>query len=338
MMRASFPLGWSVFGVAGVVGWDHGSAAFAFDEVPAVVGLEVVVVVTDPVELVEAGVFRFRHSGPWSFSRRWVRVQPNLVHMCDCHHSATCCATVADRPRWVTLTTSTPLVMTSLRIASPSSARAIRTGIGPSPAISQVSSPSTAPRTSASWSTRISPRSLAGVRFGLRASSSVVGLLRVRRLRFVARTESFGELDEGVERVGVVRFVAVLGPGELELRIDQRLPLGPEPGTVGDSPAGVQVPRPFPVDVLPRDSGRGGSGRGPCRDPCPSRSDTPSAAHPTASLPHRPAVSLRHRGRRSRPTRSLRPSRATTFPCASRRPCSATSAPAWTSRADVWSH
>jgi hypothetical protein len=44
-----------VFRVAGVVGWDHGSAALAGGECPAVVGLEVVVVVAEAVEVVEAG-------------------------------------------------------------------------------------------------------------------------------------------------------------------------------------------------------------------------------------------------------------------------------------------
>ena len=29
-------------------------------------------------------------------------MQPNTVHAADFHHSATCCATVAERPRWVT--------------------------------------------------------------------------------------------------------------------------------------------------------------------------------------------------------------------------------------------
>src|SRR5581483_5518379 len=52
--------GWSVrllgvAGVVGVVGWDEGAFAGAGDEGPAVVGLEVVVVVTDPVGPVQHG-------------------------------------------------------------------------------------------------------------------------------------------------------------------------------------------------------------------------------------------------------------------------------------------
>ena len=48
---------WSVFGVAGVVGWDEGSFAGAGDEGPAVVGFEVVVVGAERVELIEPCVF-----------------------------------------------------------------------------------------------------------------------------------------------------------------------------------------------------------------------------------------------------------------------------------------
>ena len=51
----SSSVGWcAVAGVAGVVGWDHGSGSGAFDEGPAVAGFEVVVVVAERVEAVEA--------------------------------------------------------------------------------------------------------------------------------------------------------------------------------------------------------------------------------------------------------------------------------------------
>src|SRR5262249_38703979 len=43
-----------VLGVAGVVGWDEGAFAGAFDERPAVVGLEVVVVFAQPVGVVDS--------------------------------------------------------------------------------------------------------------------------------------------------------------------------------------------------------------------------------------------------------------------------------------------
>ena len=42
--------------MAGVVGWDHQSRSGAFDEGPAVVGFEVVIVVTEGIGFVEAGV------------------------------------------------------------------------------------------------------------------------------------------------------------------------------------------------------------------------------------------------------------------------------------------
>ncbi len=48
--------GCGVVGVAGVVGGDEGAFAGAGGEGPAVVGLELVVVVAEGVELVEAGV------------------------------------------------------------------------------------------------------------------------------------------------------------------------------------------------------------------------------------------------------------------------------------------
>ena len=41
--------------VAGVVGWDEGPFAFAFDEGPAVVGFLGVVVAAEPVEEIEGG-------------------------------------------------------------------------------------------------------------------------------------------------------------------------------------------------------------------------------------------------------------------------------------------
>ena len=66
------------------------------------------------------------------------------------HNNAIRCAAVGPRPRCTTLATSTPLVMTSLRIDSPKSSRAVRVGTGPTPTISQHSSPAIAPRTNAS--------------------------------------------------------------------------------------------------------------------------------------------------------------------------------------------
>ncbi len=54
---ASFGPRWcAVFGVAGVVGWDHGSWSGACDERPAVMGFEVVVELAERVGFVEAGV------------------------------------------------------------------------------------------------------------------------------------------------------------------------------------------------------------------------------------------------------------------------------------------
>ena len=53
-------VGWgSVFGVAGVVGWDEGSFAGSVDERPAEVGLEVVFVLAERVDLVDPGAFGF---------------------------------------------------------------------------------------------------------------------------------------------------------------------------------------------------------------------------------------------------------------------------------------
>jgi hypothetical protein len=81
-----------------------------------------------------------------------------LVHHGEVQSKAMRCAAVGPRPRWVTLTTSTPFVITSLRIASPKRLRAIRAGTAPTPAISHSSSPSVRPRTTASRSTLNSAR------------------------------------------------------------------------------------------------------------------------------------------------------------------------------------
>ncbi len=64
----------------------------------------------------------------WSFSSRRDLVQPSAVQVGDCHQSATCWATVGRLPRWVTLITSTPLVMTNFRIASPSNSARLPLG------------------------------------------------------------------------------------------------------------------------------------------------------------------------------------------------------------------
>ena len=91
----------------------------------------------------------FVQSSRWSFSSRKVRVQPSRVHSGACHHNATCWATVADRPRWVTFATSTPLVITSFRTASPSMSRATRRGWGRGRRSRRPRRPRPLPRTSA---------------------------------------------------------------------------------------------------------------------------------------------------------------------------------------------
>lgn len=72
----------------------------------------------------------------------------------ELHSMAMRWAAVGPRPRWVTLGTPTPLVITSLTMDSPSGSRVVRVEIGPMPATSHSSSPATLPRTRASRSTR----------------------------------------------------------------------------------------------------------------------------------------------------------------------------------------
>ena len=64
------------------------------------------------------------------------------------------CRAVTWRPRWVTFMTSSPLRNTRVRNASDSRARTAETDTGPTPVISQTSSPSTQPRLSAGTSIR----------------------------------------------------------------------------------------------------------------------------------------------------------------------------------------
>ena len=150
---------WGVGGVAGVVGATIGSLPGARAPAPTEAGVEVVVGVADAVELVEAGVAGVLVLGA-----------PDVVVLDagsgapldgadrELHSRAYCMAWVGPRVSEVTLRTSTPLVMTSLRTASPRRLLATSTGIGPSPVISQSSSPSTWPRHSASMSSRRSAR------------------------------------------------------------------------------------------------------------------------------------------------------------------------------------
>ena len=135
--------------VARVVGRDHRPFAAANDERPAAVGLQVVIVTAERVGLVDAGSVGVPPFVPVVVLQPLVRVQPSRVHSGACHRNATRCATVGDRPRCVMFATSTPLVITILRIASPSRARAVATGMGPRPVISHVSPSATAPRSSA---------------------------------------------------------------------------------------------------------------------------------------------------------------------------------------------
>ena len=60
----------------------------------------------------------------------------------------------SERPRWQTVVTSTPLVMTRSVMASPINDRAVSIGTGPTPGISQMSPSPTEPRRRASRSTR----------------------------------------------------------------------------------------------------------------------------------------------------------------------------------------
>src|ERR671918_687919 len=100
------------------------------------------------------------HGVRWSCWICRVCEHVRLVHHGEVQSRATRWAVLGPRPRWVTLTTSTPLVITSLRIASPNRLRATRAGTGPTPAMSQSSSPSFRPRTRASRSTRNNARKL----------------------------------------------------------------------------------------------------------------------------------------------------------------------------------
>jgi hypothetical protein len=118
------------------------------------------------------------HGSRWSCSMPQRRVQPATVHSGEDHNRAIFCAALGPRPRLVTLTTSTPDVMTSLSTDSPSSARAAVTDTGPTPATSHTSPLWTRPRTSASTSTLSNARwvgSACRPGAGLRAGSEWVG-------------------------------------------------------------------------------------------------------------------------------------------------------------------
>ena len=112
------------------------------------------------------------HGSRWSICTNRLE-HATFAHFGFDHNNAIRCAAVAPRPRCVTFITSTPLVITSCRIASPNISRATRTGIGPRPGISHVSSPSTHPRSRASRSTCRIPRYRGfGARLRLRGSRS----------------------------------------------------------------------------------------------------------------------------------------------------------------------
>ena len=238
---------------------------------------------------------------------------------CDCHHNATCCATVGDRPRWVTFMTSTPLVITSFKIASPSSSRATRTGIGPSPRISH--DLFTLDRT-------------ADERFVVEADDPEILRRRPLRLRSPSRRRwcrperrvrrgvvgaggAAGELDERVERVRLERLFAPFGLGELELLVDQRLPLRPELGAVVERSRGRGSSRRLRRPCTPGRTARDGSARASCPGPWLSPSGSPREARRAASSPPPPTTCLPRRDPHSPHPRSHRPSPATTCPYAS---------------------
>ncbi|MGI9032461.1 MAG: hypothetical protein ACR2HY_02010 [Acidimicrobiales bacterium] len=63
-------------------------------------------------------------------------------------------AAVTLRPAWATATTSTPLVTRAFNTASAAHARAVATGIGPTPGTSHTSPAWVWPRSRAAWSIR----------------------------------------------------------------------------------------------------------------------------------------------------------------------------------------
>ena len=201
-------------------------------------GLEIVVVTAERVELVEAGVTGLapflavvvlEPLGAGATFVRALRSQPPQRDLLGHGRRA---AEVRDVDH------VDPLVITSLRIASPSSSRATETGMGPSPTISQTSSPSTDPRRSAVWSILMIPRYCAGVAFGLpfafgwslrrRVGVGLGGCGGVSAGGAVRGAA--GELDERVERVRLVRLAAALGPGGFEHLVHDRPMRGPERG------------------------------------------------------------------------------------------------------------
>src|SRR5262249_45980524 len=122
-------------------GRDERTGARALDQGPAGNGLEAMVVVAERIEVAEHGLVYLAPFVAVIDLEVEIRPQVAFVHRgCD-QSRAIFCATVAPRPTCTTLTTSTPLVMTSFTMDSPSISRAVLTGMGPRPAISHVSSP-----------------------------------------------------------------------------------------------------------------------------------------------------------------------------------------------------
>ena len=159
-------------------------------------------------------------------------MQPNLVHSGESQHSATCCATVTDLPRWVTFITSTPLVITSLRIDF----------------AQQVAGDAYGDGAEAGKIADLLAFDGAALQCGVIDPDDRHG----PRCRLDVRLAGGGcHVDERVERVGLARLAFLDRPIGLEPRIDPRCETGPEPGSVIERAAGVEVPCPFGVDELP---------------------------------------------------------------------------------------
>ena len=185
-------------------------------------------------------------------------------------------------------------MITSFRIASPSSSRARVTGIGPSPRISHVSSPSTQPAQQCFEIEAQDPDVLRG-----RPLLLLAGLGRVVGLTHRAA----GHLDQRVERVRLARFVLAVRAGLLEQFVEDRFVRGLELGLRLDRPAEERLPRALARPCVASGAVPRGSA---CADhracSSPSCAGTPPA-HPTATsrrAVQQPCFLLGHHARRVR--------------------------------------
>jgi hypothetical protein len=183
------------------------------------------------------------HGLRWSYCIWRVCEHRELVHHGDVQSKATRWAAVGPRPRWVTFTTSTPFVITSLRIASPKGLRATLAGGHGAHAGDFAQLITLGPAAYEDNEIHSQQGEEAGVGAPRSSWRTVGGHVRiVVGWLGAGRPSAAGEFEESVERVRVARLMPAVAAAGTEGLVDDRIQRSVDEGTSVRSAATLDVP------------------------------------------------------------------------------------------------